>query len=318
MMCEARPQVYDPDTRLADLDKFGMQAQVTGNYEAIDPNQLPVDPETQLSLCKTVNDDMARVMQASHGRIHTLANVPLSALSIGGLDEMRRAIKDLGLKGFMVITNARGMPIDKFPSFWEEAAKLSAPVFIHPCNPASNEGRPYEAEYDLVHVFGWPFESTLIISRLVFSGIVKNNPSLRIVIHHAGAMIPFFAGRMNESYRGRPPSNMAEGTEGIYAYRKGKKAPSENKVSKITPIIEDFVKQIYYDTAIGGNAAAIRCASEIFGSDRIVFGTDYPFGPKGGRGRLESYPSVVKSTGFSKSDLRKIFNENIATLLRLS
>ncbi|MGI0090629.1 MAG: amidohydrolase family protein [Nitrososphaerales archaeon] len=317
-MCSAKPQMYDPETRVADLDKYKMAAQVTGNYEGIDPNQLPVDPEKQLDLCRTINDDMAKMMQDSHGRIYTLGNVPLSALSVGGLDEMKRAIKDLGLKGFMVITNARGTPIDRFPSFWQKAAKLSAPVFIHPCNPASTTCRTYEDEYDLVHVFGWPFESTLIISRLVFSGIIKKNPALRIVTHHAGGMIPFFAGRMNESYHGTPPADQARGTKGIYNYRKGKRARTKSKEIERRPIIEDFGEQLYFDTAIGGNKAAIRCAYEIFGASRIVFGTDYPFGPNGGRGRLEAYPGVVRELGFKSAELDQIFEGNISNLLNLS
>jgi len=318
-MCQANPQFFDPETRVADLDKYKMAGQVSGNYEGIDPNQFPVDPETQLDLSKTINDDMAKTMQASRGRIFTLANVPFSALSIGGLEEMRRAINDLGLKGFMVISNARGTPIDKFHSFWREAARLSAPVFIHPSDPVSNEGRSYEDEYDLMHVFGWPFESTLIVSRLVFSGITKKNPGLRVVVHHAGAMIPFFAGRINESYRhGLPNLNMAKETKGIYSYRKGKRAPPDNKEEKTTtPIIEEFGRQFYYDTAIGGNVAAIRCAYEVFGADRIVFGTDYPFGPNGGRARLERYPSVVKAVGFKTAELEKIFVANISRLLNL-
>jgi aminocarboxymuconate-semialdehyde decarboxylase len=139
-------------------------------------------------------------MEKWNNRTQTVGVVPLSALDAGGLDEIKRAVRDLGRKGVQVLTNIRGKPIDEFKAFWREAARLGAVVYVHPINAADEHARPYESDYDLAHVFGWPFETTLALSRLVFSGITSEFPNLKMISHHMGGMMPFFAGRMNEAY----------------------------------------------------------------------------------------------------------------------
>ena len=73
----------------------------------------------------------------------------------------------------------------------------------------------------------------------------------------------------------------------------------------------------YYDTAIGGNKAAIEMTRDIFGAEKIVFGTDYPFGPKDGILRLANYPKLVEDAKFSEAEKRLIFEENIMKLLKI-
>ena len=199
--------MIDWDTRISDMDKYGISKQVTCIYQGVDPNHLPVDdPAEQIRLCRLINDDMADAMNKWKGRVFALGTAPLRALDKGGVEEMRRAIKDLGLRGFMAVTNIDGVPVDHYQSFWDEANRLGVPVYLHPIDPVTNVSRPYEDEYDLMHVLGWPFETSLTMARLVLSGTMSRNPNLGVVAHHLGAMIPFFAGRINESYRQRDGS----------------------------------------------------------------------------------------------------------------
>lgn len=297
-------QMIDVERRLKDLDKYRIHSQVAGNVHSIDPNGIVTDPEELLRLCRAVNDNMRDVMAKSHGRIHALGNAPVAALESGGRDEMKRAMSDLGLKGFMVLTNVGGTPIDKFAAFWEQAAKLNATVYIHPNSPVSSDSRPYEKEYDLTHVLGWPFETSLILSRLVFSGITRKYPKLNIVSHHAGGMISFFAGRINESYK-----------ENAERASSGDKERGNALKGSSRPTIEGF-KHFYFDTAVGGSTSAIRCACEVFGARQIVFGTDYPFGSNHGLDRLRTYPKILKKAGFSAAELDRMFESNIQRIIR--
>lgn len=304
-----RPQFNDVKERLRDLDNSNIDVQVTSIVPGLDPNLLPLGSDEQVTLSRLINDGMFEVMRKTDRRILPVGSVRLVALESSDQDdlklnemksEMRRAVKELGLNGFMVPTHIAGIPIDRFRSFWKEAATLEAPVLIHPTNTITNAGRPYEDEYDLMHVFGWPFETTLTLSRLVFSGIMEEYPGLKVIAHHLGGMIPFFAGRIMESYSERL---------GTVA------RPEPEMLKRLTKPPFEYFKMFYYDTAVGGSTSAVKCGYEVFGADQLVFATDYPYGPEGGRVRLKSYPDVVRQLSLPKEDEDKIFSRNIFRLL---
>ncbi|GAG49468.1 unnamed protein product, partial [marine sediment metagenome] len=236
------------------------------------------------------NDNMARLMEDSKGRLVAGGSIPLVGFEQGGRQEMERAIKTLGLRAISIPTNLRGKPPDlpEFEPFWAQAAEMNVPVYIHPNDPIGQSDRNYEAEYDMIHNFGWPFETVLILSRLVFSGIMERYPTLKVVSHHlGGGMIPFFWGRINETYA---PENQ------------------QKTIGRVLPKpLSDYFSRFYYDTAVGGSAPAIRCAYEVFGADQLIFATDAPWGPGTGERRLSDYPKVIKTLGFSEADNKKIF-----------
>ncbi len=299
--CDSHTNFINLEERLRDLDTYGISCQVTVIQTTIDPNVLPLKPEESIALSRVINDDMEKLMQGSRGRIFSLGVAPLTALEEGGLEEMTRAVRDLGLKGFVVPTNVQGAPLDHFKSFWERVTKLDAPVYLHPVDQRENSVRSYENDFDLMHVFGWPFETALALSRLVFSGILEAFPGLKVVGHHLGGMIPFLAGRIIESYD------------------KGMKVIKEEQKTgiRLSKTTFEYFRQFYYDTAVGGNASAVKCGYEIFGADRLLFATDYPWGPDGGKARLSAYPDMVMRTGIPKDELNRIFETNARKLLKL-
>ena len=300
--CETHPNMIDFKRRISEMKKHGIAKQVTCIYQGIDPNHLPIHGDTQVELCRIINDDMAEAMNTNKGEIFALGTAPLRGLEKGGTEEMKRAIKDLGLRGFMVVTNIGGEPADHFKAFWDTANELSAPVYLHPVDPMNSASRPYEDEFDLMHVLGWPFETSLAMARLVMSGTMSRNPSLRVVAHHLGAMIPFFAGRINESYD--KEMSLVKPEQQFDAV-KGKK-----------PAMEHF-SGFFLDTAIGGNKAAIECAKDVFGAEKIIFGTDYPFGPGDGTMRLAKYPGIVRDASLTNAEKEMIFEGNSAKLLKI-
>ncbi len=285
-----KPQATEVAARVAQLDRFHYDYQLATPVPTLDPSRLPVDVATEVKVARAVNDSMARITEDSKGRILCAGAVPMSALTNEGPKEMERAMKN-GLKGFSLMTNIKGKPLDaaEFRPFWALASKLNAAVFIHPVDPVGKKDRAYEDEYDLMHVFGWPFESTLTICRLVFSGIMEEFPNLKIVTHHLGGMIPFYWGRIEESY---VPDYVGK---------------TNVKLKK--SLKENFSK-FFYDTAVANNPGAIKCSYAIFGADQIVFATDAPFGPGSGDDRLESYPKIIKGLGLSAQETDKIMGGN--------
>ena len=316
-VCRAHPAFYLNDERIADMDRYGIDAQLTMIDHQEDPNAFGISGSELLEMCAQVNDECHKFQEGSRGRIFALGTVPLHAGQEDAMrEEMRRASEDLGLKGFMVLSNIRGTPIDAFEAFWEEAERLRSVVYIHPDDGRTREARPYEFDYDLQHVFGWPYETTLVLSRLVLGGVMLRHPRLKVVSHHMGGMIPFFAGRIAETYRKNKPTRPeSPPLHGKTLEDFGVRASRALETVGLEGPVLDYYKMFYYDTAVGGSAAAIRCGVDALGAERIVFGTDYPWGPEGGRKRLESYPGVLREAVESASDLREMFEGNAKRLL---
>jgi aminocarboxymuconate-semialdehyde decarboxylase len=292
-------QVHDVALRLAQLDRNGIDMQVVTPIPRLDSNLLPGDPTARLAYARIINDGMARLMEDSKGRLLTCGNVPLEGFEQGGRQEMERAMKTLGLKAMCIPTNLRGRPIDipEADPFWALAAELDTAVYVHPTNPVDHGGRSYEGEYGLTHNLGWPFETELALSRLVFSGILERYPTLKVVSHHLGGGIPFFMGRTVEVYH---------------------TAHQQEFVGRVLPKpLFDYFSLFYHDTAVGESAPAVRCAYEVFGADRLLFATDVPFGAEAGEVRLANYPKVIRSVGLSEEENEKIFSGNVRKILNL-
>ncbi len=295
-----RPQAIDLAKRVELLDRYGIDKQAVTLFNMVDSNAIPGDAAEKVRIAQAINDSMAALMNASKGRIIPAGSVPLEALEQGGLREMDRAVKSLGLRAVAFPSHLNGKPLDsqQFWPFWERASEMELAVYIHPANPPSTVGRPYENAYDLTHVFGWPFETTLALSRIVFSGLLDKYPNFRIISHHlGGAMIPFLFGRIEESYT---PDQQ------------------EEAMGRVLPRpLMDYYSRFYYDTAVGGSIPAIKCALEVFGAGQLVFATDAPHGPEGGLKRLEEYPRLINSLPIPEGDKRKILGENAQRILKL-
>jgi aminocarboxymuconate-semialdehyde decarboxylase len=117
-------------------------------------------------------------------------------------------------------------------------------------------------------------------------GVIDRYPSLKIITHHCGAMIPFFAKRIEKTFSKRLPRPVSE-----------------------------YWDNIYGDTALSGSLAACQCGYAFFGAERMLFGSDYPFGGEEGiKSNLES----VNSMSIPKESIRKILNENARALLKIT
>ncbi|MEM4168684.1 MAG: amidohydrolase family protein [Thermoproteota archaeon] len=299
-LAERWKQFVDLGSRLDEMAKHGIDVQVACLHSRVEPTRFLLPPAEEIKLCGLANDTMAELADRSNGRIICLGTAPLNGLNEGGIEEMRRAVEQLGLKGFMVLTNIGGTPIDRFTEFWKTAKALDAVVYLHPTDPYQTSCRNYEDEFDLAHVVGWPFETTLILLRIVLSGMIEWLNGLRILTHHAGGMIPFFLGRIMESY-----------TPTMTVIRKDQ----VDNVKTRTRLDEAFRKSFFYDTALGGSESALRCAYEVFGSERLLFATDYPYGPDGGSVRLSTYARVVNGLSIPPEEKEAILHSNAEKFL---
>ena len=116
------------------------------------------------------------------------------------LVEMDHAIEKLGTKGIQILTRVNGRALDEpeiFQIFERITHKHKMPVWMHPTRPASKPDYANEdkSKYEIWQVLGWPVETSVAMSRMVFSGLLDRLPGLRLITHHCGGMLPYFAGR---------------------------------------------------------------------------------------------------------------------------
>ena len=222
--------------------------------------------------------------------------------------EMDRAINQLGARGIQIITSVAGRPLDEpeyFPVFERATNHHDVPIWMHPARPASRAdylGEP-KSKYEIWQVLGWPFETSVAMARLVFSGVFDRLPKLRIITHHCGGMLPFFAGRA-ETLWAQLGSRSAEGEEADVLKR-----------LKRSPI--EYFRMFYGDTVLGGAAAPLACGIAFFGADHVVFASDCPFDPEGGPMFIREGIRSIEELGLSEGDKRKIYFANAQALLRL-
>jgi predicted TIM-barrel fold metal-dependent hydrolase len=295
-----KPRFSEVTVKVETLNRVGYDMQVVLPQRLFDSNLCPGEIADQLTFARVLNDSMADLMEKSNGKLVAVGNVPMTGFDQGSRQEMERAIKTLGLKALMVSSNVKGKPIDspEFESFWAAAAELNSPVYIHPIEPVTTAGRPYEAEWDLIHNVGWPYETELALLRLVYSGIMERYQSLKVIGHQLGGGLPFFAGRTTETY--------------YQAWQAGR------KVGQALPKpVSDYFSRFYYDTAVGNNPAAIECTYKTVGLSQLLFATDDPSGPGNSEERFFEYPKIIKSLGLPSSDEQSIFSGNVQRALSL-
>jgi aminocarboxymuconate-semialdehyde decarboxylase len=224
------------------------------------------------------------------------------------VEEMDRAINRLGARGVQIITSVAGRPLDDaefFPVFERASDHHDVPIWMHPARPAARAdyaGEP-KSKYEIWQVLGWPFETSVAMARMVFSGLFDKLPKLRIVTHHCGGMIPFFAGRA-ETLWAQLGSRSTDGDE-AEVLKRLKKPPIE------------YFKMFYGDTVLGGAAAPLACGLAFFGADRVVFASDCPFDPEGGPMFIREGIRSIEELGLPEGDKRKIYFGNAMGLLKL-
>jgi len=221
--------------------------------------------------------------------------------------DARRNIEDLGAVGMQIYTNVSGKPLDRpeFEPFFEYMASTGKPVWMHPSRGANFTDYLEEdqSEYEIWWTFGWPYETSAAMARLVFSGMFDRHPALKIITHHAGGMVPFFEGRVGA------------GWDQMGARTTDKDLKKVLKALK-RPHLEYF-KEYYADTASFGSQKAIEHAIEFFGENRVLFASDAPFDPEGGPMYIRDTIDILDRLDISETLRCKIYQDNAVELLGL-
>lgn len=241
----------DIDRRLQHMDTLGVDVQVLSIPA---PGADRYAPEDAAQVARVANDALAAICRDYPKRFVALATLPTSSIG-ASLEELDRCYHELGFRGFGCFSNLNGLPLDdeRYFPIYEKLADFELPVYIHPTAPLATTAVNLDIMPTLI--YGWAFDSTVAMTRLVYGRVLERFPELNFVVADVGGVLAFFGQRATNIYTGR--------TDEIHQ-RYGLK---ENPLTTF--------KRFYVDTA-DHPASTLRCVLDFFGPDRLVYGSNYP------------------------------------------
>jgi aminocarboxymuconate-semialdehyde decarboxylase len=241
------PLMADVSRRLADMDKMGVDVQVV---EPMPMHHYWAGQDLAARYTRTVNEAIAAHCGQYPDRLAGLGTVPLQHPALAAA-ELTHAVTRLGLKGACVGSHVAGRELDDpaHEDFWACAAELGAVVLIHPWG--CRLGASLAAHY-LGNTVGQPAETTVALSRIIFSGLLDRYPELRLVAVHGGGYLPGYLGRGDHAWRVRPDARGCAGPPSSY------------------------LRRIWFDSLVY-TPDGLRQLVTAAGASQVMLGTDYPF-----------------------------------------
>ena len=299
------PCMYDLDVRKKVVDQFDDYAQIL-SY-AMPPLESLAKGDGALveDYAKTINDGFAKL--CAKERDHFPGWVAQGALGApdAGVAEAQRAVKN-GALGVQIYTNVIGKPLDDpaFEPFFAAMEKLDKPIWLHPARGANFPDYLSEkkSKYEIWWAFGWSYETAAAMARLVFSKIMDKYPTLKIIVHHFGGVVPMLEGRIGPGWDvlGQRTSDEDYGA----VLKSLKKRP-----------LDYFKHDFYADTATFTGKGAMLAGFDFFDFDKIVFASDCPFDPEGGTMYIRETIRLLDELGLSKDRREQIDRGNLERLV---
>ena len=286
------PRFWDMSIRLELMDQYGIDQQVVNL--ARPPIWRGLDPADALPLARSANDAV-RELADDHDELIPVGTLPY--VGDGYVEELERCI-EMGMAGVQLFSNTGGDPIDSeaHRDVYAAATELDAPIWLH---PQLHEWHDWDDQYMLHKILGWPFDTSLALARLVFSGVMEDHPDLTVIPHHMGAMIPHFISRLEYFH------TMLVQHRDVYPYE---------MVDLRGQVREEFAR-FYGDTCRCGDPAVLEDGLAFFGEDGLLFASDYPFGPEAGEQFLADEVAAVRAMAIDDDTRVGVLGGNLQALI---
>ena len=276
------PAMTDIGKRIEDMDRVGIDVAV---LSLSTPNVYFAPAEHQADVARLVNDSYAEEIARRPDRLKGFASIPMDD-PLAAVTELHRAIGELKLNGVILLSNINGRPLTdlRYRPILEEMHRMNVCVLLHPMIPAAAD--PF-SEYVLGPIIGFPFDTTLAVARLCYSGLLRDLAGIRWIVAHLGGAVPYLMERMDNGWR-----DFAETKKNI------DELPST------------YLKRLYYDT-VSFSPPSLRYVHGLVGADHMLMGSDYPHL----LGSIDRAVSTIAELDVPQADRDAIFSGNALRIL---
>jgi len=253
-----------------------------------------ISKKSSIDVCKVCNDEIAETCATAPKDTAGLGTV--NPLEKGHIAEAERLMGPMKFKGLQIVTSWHGLYPDTEEAwpFWEYVQDKHVPIFLHP--PRVPIGHEQQMDqYKLDELVGRPFDTAMSVARMILSGLFDRFPNLQICVAHMGGGLLPCMGRLD------------------FGWRLGCEGMPERAAIKCKNIPSSYLRKNLHVDIMGVWAPHVAEAVEVFGPDRVMFGTDYgpvPVDPK-------AHVDIVKNLKISDADKDKIFWKNANAFFHL-
>lgn len=283
---------WEVGPRLEFLDRTGIDMQVL--VPSNPPFHYDVEVELATSVCRSYNNAISRLLKKHPDRFIGLAHLPMQSPT-RALQELDRAITELGIHAPLLLTNIEGLNLDE-PRFWPVYAKmeeLGVPLILHPSRSGKLLGAERLLKFHLDNALGFLYEGTLAITSLICGGVLDLFPRLRVGLLETGCgYLPHLMDRLNEVYD-------HEGVDKLI-----RKRPHE------------YLDRFWISANVVAERETFPYVVKRYGPERLMMAVDFPHG-LGGAGETV-VDAVLNNTALSQQEKDRILGLNAADLFGLA
>ncbi|WP_454259313.1 amidohydrolase family protein [Pseudoxanthomonas mexicana] len=247
---EIWPKTWDPEERIADYARFGVQVQVISTVPVM--FSYWAKPHHALELHQALNDHTAAACRDYPRHYAGIGTVPLQSPRLA-VQELERCMDQLGLQGVQIGSHVNDWNLDapELFEFFQAASELGAAILVHPWDMMGAASMP---KYWLPWLVGMPAEQSRAACCLIFGGVLERLPELKVCFAHGGGSFPYTIGRIEHGFNMRPDL-----------------VATDNPRNP-----RDYLSRVYFDSWVA-DPRALRYLLDTVGHERVMLGTDYPF-----------------------------------------
>jgi 6-methylsalicylate decarboxylase len=266
------------------IDMMDSQEIATGILSLTAPGVARWYKIDRREMARRVNQYTADLVAKWPDRFGNFATLPLPDVD-GAIRELEYALDTLRADGVILLANygQKYLGDNAFEPLWAALHRRQAVVFVHPGQPPLPTVQGVAGP-----LVDYPFDTTRTAVQLVLNGIIERYPGMRIILAHAGGFLPYASHRFAELARVFRPD-----------------------AAKPEDILASF-QRFYFDTALSSGPAALPSLKAFAGSNRILFGSDFPYVSAG---IVTSFTSKLDTYDDLTDDDRRAINHGNAWTL---